>query len=148
MERQINNNHTQALNQAISDNNVIILGGDCGRRGEHVLNTVEQYNITTGQSTLVTRMNISRSGATSCVYNGDVMVVGGYDGHNGTDTIEIPLQSTLFAGKLLCKLSDHAAVCHDGKLYVIGGHNWSEGKMSDATHEILLTTPYTCTLLI
>ena len=98
-------------------------------------------------------INLTRTGSASCVYNGDVIVTGGFDGQTGTDLIEIlkmnqpPLRWTMFDGKLPAKLSVHDVTVYQDKLYIIGGYNWSEHKTSDAIYELSLAPPYTVKLL-
>jgi N-acetylneuraminic acid mutarotase len=98
-------------------------------------------------------MNLPRSGSASCVYNGDVIVAGGFDGQAATDLIEIlkmnqhRLQWTMFDGKLPAKLSDHDVTVYQDKLYTIGGYNGNKKKTSDAIYELSLAPPYTVKLL-
>ena len=153
----VNNNGAQAIDPAVPDNNqdIIVLGGRCGPGMDYVLNTAEKLNIVMveGKSTLLPRMNIARVASASCVYNGDVIVAGGYNGKAGTDSIEIlktnqhPLRWTMFDGKLPVKLTAHVVTVYQDKLYIIGGHNWNEVKTSDAIYELSLAPPYTVKLL-
>jgi hypothetical protein len=151
----VNNNGAQAIDPAVPDNNqdIIILGGWCGPGVKSVSNTVKKYSIVDGKSTQLPRMNLARAASASCVYNGDVIVAGGWDGQDGTDLIEIlkmnqhPLRCTVFDGKLPAKLSDHDVTVYQDKLYIIGGYNWNENKTSDAIYELSLTPPYTVKLL-
>ena len=98
-------------------------------------------------------MNIARAAPASCVYNGDVVITGGFDGKDGTDSIEIlkmnqhPLRWTMFDGKLPIKLSSHVVIVYQDKLYVVGGYNRSERKVYDCIYELNLTPPHTSKLL-
>jgi N-acetylneuraminic acid mutarotase len=98
-------------------------------------------------------MNLARAESASCVYNGDVIVVGGWVGQGGTDLIEVlkmnqlPLQWTMFDGKLPAKLSGHDVTVYQDKLYITGGHNWNKQKTSDAIYKLSLAPPYTVKLL-
>ncbi|CAB4025549.1 actin-binding IPP-like [Paramuricea clavata] len=89
-------------------------------------------------------MNLARAESASCVYNGDVIVTGGWVDQNGTDLIEIlkmnqhPLRWTMFDGKLPPKLSAHDVTVYQDKLYIIAGDNWNENKPSDAIYELSL----------
>ena len=151
----VNNNGAQAKDPAFPDNNqdIIILGGRCGGKRDDVLKTVEKYNIVEGKSTQLPLMNLARVASASCVYNGDVIVAGGFDGQAGTDVIEIlkmnqhPLRWTMFDGKLPVKLSAYDVTVYQDKLYIIGGYNWNEKKASDAIYELSLAPPYTVKLL-
>ena len=152
----VNNNGAQAIDPAVPDNNqnIIILGGRKGHTGkDNVLNTVEKYNIVEGKSTQLPGMNLARENSASCVYNGDVIVAGGWGGQDSTDSIEIlkmnqhPLRWTMFDGKLPVKLYSHDVTVYQDKLYITGGINWTEKKTSDAIYELSLVPPYTVKLL-
>jgi hypothetical protein len=153
--KNVNNNGAQAVGLAVPANNqdIIILGGEYGPAMDMILNTVEKFNIAEGTSTELPPMNLARTESASCVYNGDVIVAGGWDGQDGTDLIEIlkmnqhPLRWTMFDGKLPVKLTDHDVTVYRDKLYIIGGHNWNENKTSDAIYELSLAPPYTVKLL-
>jgi hypothetical protein len=151
----VNNNGAQAIDSAVPDNNqdIIILGGRHASENEDISKTVEKYSIVEGKSTQLPQMNLARGASASCVYNGDVIVAGGYDGQDGTDLIEIlkmnqhPLRWTMFDGKLPVKLSLHDVTVYQNKLYIIGGYNWTKNKTSDAIYELALRPPYTVKLL-
>jgi hypothetical protein len=151
----VNNNGAKAIDPAVPDNNqdIIILGGSNAPGVKKISKTVEKYSIVEGKSTLLPGMNLARAESASCVYNGDVIVAGGWDGQAGTDLIEIlkmnqpPLRWTMFDGKLPVKLSAHDVTVYQDKLYIIGGYNWNEHKTSDAIYELSLTPPYTVKLL-
>ena len=153
--RNVNNNGAQAIDPAVPDNNqdIIILGGYNAPGLKTVSNTVEKYNIVEGKSTQLPGMNLARAESASCVYNGDVIVAGGWAGQAGTDLIEIlkmnqhPLRWTMFDGKLPAKLFGHDVTVYQDKLYITGGHNWNEKKTSDAIYELSLAPPYTVKLL-
>ena len=153
--KNVNNNGAQAVGPSVPANNqdIVILGGRCGRGNDKILNTVEKFNIAEGTSTELPPMNLPRSGSASCVYNGDVIVAGGFDGQDGTDSIEIlkmnqhPLRWTMVDGKLSVKLTGHDVTVYQDKLYIIGGHNENENKPSDAIYELSLAPPYTVKLL-
>jgi N-acetylneuraminic acid mutarotase len=147
----VNNNAAQAIEPAVPDNNqdIIILGGFYAQQS--VSKTVKKYNII--KSTPLPRMNLPRAGSASCVYNGNVIVTGGWDGEVANDFIEIlkmnqhPLQWTMFDSKLPVMLFGHDVTVYQDKLYIIGGYNWNEMKTSDAIYELSLAPPYTVKLL-
>ena len=151
----VNNNAAQAIEPAVPDNNqdIIILDGYYAQGSDSMSKTVEKYNIVEGKSTQLPGINLTRTGSASCVYNGDVIVTGGFDGQTGTDLIEIlkmnqhPLRWTMFDGKLPVKLSGHDVTVYQDKLYITGGENWNEKKTSDAIYELSLAPPYTVKLL-
>jgi hypothetical protein len=152
--RNINNNGAQALDPPVPVNNqdIIILGGYYAP-GINVSNTVEKFNLVEGKSSQLPKLNHPRVSSASCVYNGDVIVTGGFDGLNGTDSIEIikinqdPLRWMMFDGKLPVKLTDHDVVVYQGKLYVMGGYNWTENKTNDNIYELSIIPPHTTKLL-
>ena len=170
MKRQLEK-VTTMINQALQGNNlndgakandpallvknqdIIIFGGWYAPGEESVSNTAETFNIVEGKSTQLP-MNIARVASASCVYNGDVIVTGGYDGKHGTDLIETLkmnqhlLRWTIFDGKLPVKLSAHVVIVYQDKLYVVGGYNFSEGKVSVHIYELTITPPYTSKLLV
>jgi N-acetylneuraminic acid mutarotase len=153
--RNTNNNAAQALDPPVPVNSqdIIILGGFNAPGAESVSNTVEKFNILEGKSTQLPKLNHPRARSATCVYNGDVIITGGYDGQDGTDSIEIlkmnqdPLRWVMFDGKLPVKLSSHDVVVYQGKVYVIGGYNWSEMKTNDNIYELSIIPPYTAKLL-
>jgi N-acetylneuraminic acid mutarotase len=150
-----NNDGAQAIDPAVPDNNqdIIILGGFNASGIRSISKTVEKYSIVEDKSTQLPGMNLARASSASCVYNGDVIVAGGYDGQAGTDSIEIlkmnqhPLRWTMFDGKLPAKLTGHDVTVYQDKLYITGGKNWNENKTSDSIYELSLAPPYTVKLL-
>ena len=146
----------QALDQTVpvKSKDIIILGGYYAQGTENVSNTVEEYNIEKTKLSDLPQMNHPRTESASCVYKRDVIVAGGYVGKDATDTIEIlkmnqdPLRWTIFDVKLPVKLSKYVVIVHKDKLYIIGGHNWSEVKTSDGIYELSLVPPYTVKRLI
>jgi N-acetylneuraminic acid mutarotase len=153
--RNVNNNGAQAIDPAVPDNNqdiIIILGGYNAPGFKNISKTVEKYNIVEGKSTQLPGMNLARTSSASCVYNGDVIVAGGFNGRAATDSIEIlemnhPLGWTMFDGKLPVELYAHDVTVYQDKLYIIGGFNRSESKTSDAIYELSLAPPYIVKLL-
>ena len=151
----VNNNGAQAIDPAVPDNNqdIIILGGYTAPGIQSVSKTVEKYSIVEDKSIQLPGMNLARARSASCVYNGDVIVTGGYVGQACTDLIEIlkmnqhPLRWTMFDGKLPTRLSAHDVTVYQDKLYITGGHNWTKQKTSDAIYELSLAPPYTVKLL-
>jgi hypothetical protein len=149
--RNINNNGAQALDPPVPVDNqdIIILGGFYAPGDKSISNTVEKFNIAEGKSTRLPKLNHPRASSASCVYNGDVIVTGGHNGQDGTDSIEIlkinlhPLRWIMFDGKLPVKLSAHDVIVYQDKLYVMGGYNCNENKINDNTYELSVIPPYT-----
>ena len=150
-----NNGRAKAIDPVvpIKNQDIIIVGGWNAPGLISVSNTADTFNIVEGKSTQLLSMNIARAQSASCVYNGDVIITGGFDGKDHTNSIEIlkmnqhPLRWTTFDGKLPVKLSYHVVIVYQDKLYVVGGENWSERKASDRIYELTLTPPYTSKLL-
>ena len=106
--RNVNNNGAQVLDPPVPVNHqdIIIPDGWCAPGLESVLNTIENFNSAEGKSTQLPKLNHPRACSASCVYNCDVIVPGGFDGQDGTDSIEIlkiyqdSLRLMMFDGKL------------------------------------------------
>ena len=151
----VNKYVAQAIDPAVPDNNqdIIILGGYYAPGDKTVSKTVEKFDIVEGKSTQLPGLNFARGESASCVYNGDVIVAGGWDGQDGTDLIEIfkinqhPLRWTMFDAKLPVKLSRHIILVYQDTIIVIGGYNWTNNKTSDAIYKLALVSPYTVKLL-
>ena len=147
----VNNNDAQATVPRVFVNNqyIIILGGRYAPGVDKVSNTVEKFNIAEEERKDLPPMNKPRGESASCVHNGDVIVTGGFDGQDGTDSIEIlkmtqhPLRWTMFRGKLAVKTQGHAVIIYENKLYTFGGLNWNEKKTSDMIYELDLVCPST-----
>ena len=158
--RNVNNSGVQAtlqttlaMNPADNNQDIIIIGGRFGSENDMLLNTVEKFNIAERKSTELPPMNIPRVASASCVNNGDAIVTGGWDGQDVHDSIEIlnmnqqPLQWKMLQRKLPFKLYSHSVTVHHNNMYVVGGHNRNENRISDAIYELSLTPPYTVKLL-
>ena len=149
----LNNDSAQAIDQTVpvKSHDIIIVGGFYAPGEGSFSDTIEKYNMEEGKSSDLPQMNRPRGESASCVYKGDVIVTGGHDGKDGTDTIEMnqdPLRWIMFDGKLPVKLSGHVAIVYKDKLYAIGGYNWNERKTSDGIYELSLVPPYTFKLAI
>ena len=113
-----NNGGAEAVDPAVSarNHNIIIVGGRHAHRSDGVSKTAEIFNAAEGISTQLPPLNHARTASASCVYNGNVIVTGGFDGNDRTDSIEIlkmrhrPLRWTMFDGKLPVKLSCHVVM--------------------------------------
>ena len=64
----------------------IVIGG-LNNTGE--LETVERYDLRVKKIEYVAEMNERRSGASAAAHDGKIYVVGGYNGDNHLDTIEM-----------------------------------------------------------
>ena len=91
----------------------------------------------------VSAMNENHSGASSCIYQDQLFVVGG----QGTETIEtldlkeLPLKWGKFRGKLPYTYDDHQTVVYQQRVFHIGGYRWRGGGYSNVISELQLTSP-------
>ena len=135
-------------NFSSSNKEIIIMGG--GEDVKVFKKSVSIFTPANGTYAELPPMNRPRSSASSCVYNNDVIVAGGWDGKYIFDTIEILSINqdlprwTISNGRLPAKLLGHVLKVYKEKLLVIGGfHNTA----SNEIHELALDKPYTPTLL-
>ena len=141
----------KAASPLIAQRPIIIIGGR-GQDGQS-LSSVEGYIFLEGRWIELPAMNTPRSFMSSVVVGNEIVVSGGDTGPVITDTIEVlnlaetPLQWKISRARLPVPLSAHQTVVYDGKLIVIGGHDFDEGRNSDKIYEVLLTPPYTSRIL-
>ena len=119
--------------------------------GGYRCKSVEVFNMATKTWRPLSETNECRCGASSVLYQGHMIVTGGYsrlqylasveelnlaqqDGHWVESQFKLPAPST-----------DHACVVYQNKLLFIGGH--AGGNAYDTIHEIQLTPPYTSRML-
>ncbi len=133
---------------------VVIAGGHSrGRR----LNSVEMFSLSTQTWTPLQPMRECRSGASSVVYNNQVVVTGGYGNNSSTKSME-RLSTNAVQGdqsitwekltaKLPRRLHGHCSVVNKGRLIVIGGYDVDKDACSDSITEVSLVPPYTTKLL-
>jgi hypothetical protein len=153
--RNMNNNGALALDPPVpvNEKDIIILGGWYALGAKSVSNTVEKFNTVGEKSTQLPQLNHPRAESASCVYNGDIIITGGHDGQDGTDSFEIlkinqdPLRWVMLDGKLPVKLFSHDVIVYQGKLYIVGGYNASEKKTTDNIYQLSIIPPYTAKLL-
>ena len=132
-----------------SNKEIIIMGGWDANK---VKKSVGIFNPGNGKYSELPPMNTPRFGASSCVYNSDVIVAGGTDGKHHLDSIEILRINqglprwTISNGRLPAKLMGHVLKVYQEKLLVIGGLDDTD-KVSNEIHELALDKPYTPTLL-
>ena len=141
----------KATSPLIAQRPIIIIGGR-GQDGQS-LRSVEGYIFLEGRWIELPAMNTPRSFMSSVVVGNEIVVSGGDTGDAITDTIEVlnlaetPLQWKISPARLPAPLSAHQTVVFEGKLIVIGGHDFNEGRNSDKIYEVLFTPPYTSRIL-
>ena len=121
--------------------NIIVAGG-------YGHDSVEMFNWRQRTWSPLQSMPKQRRGATSFVYNDQVVIAGGW---NVDDMIRMnvdphPDLSTHWSDcpmKLPAKLARHSSVLYQDKLMVTGGHDGNTGGTSDKIHEVQVVTPHT-----
>ena len=133
---------------------VVVAGGhNTGNR----LNSVEMFSLSTQKWTPLQPMRECRSGASSVVYNNQVVVMGGF-GNNGPiksmeslSTSAVQADQSITWEKLNVKLPrllrGHCSAVYNGRLIVIGGYDDDKCACSDSITEVSLVPPYTTKLL-
>ena len=133
---------------------VVIAGGyNKGRRS----NSVEMFSLSTQTWTPLQPMRECRSGASSVVYNNQVVVTGGYGNNGPTKSMERLSTNTVQADQSIIwekltaelpgRLHGHCSVVYQGRLIVIGGYDEDKHACSDSITDLSLVPPYTTKLL-
>ncbi len=123
---------------------IVVVGG-------HNRKSVEVFNMATKTWRPLSEMNECRGGASSVVYQGHMIVIGGRSGFQSLASVEelnLAEQDghwVVSQFKLAAPSQDHACVVYQNKLMLIGGY--ASGRVYDTIHEIQLTPPYTSRLL-
>ena len=131
---------------------VVVAGGqnDAGR-----LNSVEMFSLSTGTWTQLQPMKECRSGASSVVYNNQVIVTGGL-GKNGAmksmerlSTNAVHARQSMSWEKLELPelLFGQCSVVYNGRLMVIGGHDRGKNEISASISEVSLVSAHTTKVL-
>ena len=134
---------------------VVVAGGE---NGGHGLNSVEMFSLSSQTWIQLQPMRNRRSGASSTVYNNQVVVFGGRGSIGGiaksieslpTDAIHTDHSITWekLTAELPGRLSGHCSVVYNGRLMVIGGYDADQRAYSDSITEISLIPSYTTELL-
>ena len=123
--------------------NIIIAGG-------YENNSVEMFNWRQRTWSPLQSMPKKRWGATSFVYNNEVVIAGGYcNGYVVDDMIrmnvgpfpDLSIHWSECPLKLPAKMAYHSSILYDNKLMVTGGRD--HGATSDKIHEVQVVPPYT-----
>ena len=133
---------------------VVIAGG---QNRDGVLNSVEMFSLSTQTWTPLQSMKEYRSGASSVVYNNQVVVTGGFGNNGCTKSMERLSTSAVkgdqsitwekFTAELPGRLRGHCGVVYKGRLIVIGGFDDDKRTCYDSITEVSLVPPYTTKLL-
>ena len=144
MEGNIKENARQVRNAPNGDRENIIVAGGVS------INSVEMFNWRRRTWSRLQSMPKKRRGATSFVYNNQVVVAGGYcvgpgylDGMIGMNVHPHPDLSKHWSDcpvKLPAKLRFHSSVLYNDTLMITGGHDGNA--TSDKIHEVQIVPPY------
>ena len=145
MDGKIEENARKVRNAPSGDRENIIVAGGSGD------DSVEMFNLRQRTWSPLQSMAKKREGATSFVYNNQVVIAGGYhyqSGHlndmtrmNVDPLPDLSIHWSECPVKLPAKLAYHSSVLYNDKLMVTGG---SDGNgTSDKIHEVQVVPPYT-----
>ena len=145
LDDKIEENARKARNASSGEReNIIVAGG-------HRNDSVEMFNWRERTWSLLQSMPKKRQGATSFVYNNQVVIAGGFCAGSGyvDDMIKMnvdphPDLSTHWSEcpvKLPTKMEWHSSVLYSDKLMVTGGYDGNA--TSDKIHEVQVVPPYT-----
>ena len=145
MEDNIKENARKVRNAPRSDRENIIVAGGAGN------DSVEMFNWRQKTWSPLQSTPKNRYGATSFVYNNQVVIAGGHCGGSGyvDDMIRMNVDSHPDLSihwsechvKLPAKLAYHSSVLYDDKLMVTGGYDGNA--TSDRIYEVQVVPPYT-----
>ena len=137
-----------------TDPKVVIAGGE--NNGVE-LNSVEMFSLSTQTWTPLQPMKECRGGASSVVYNNQVVVTGGLDNDGRTKSMERLSTNAVHADQSITwkkhtaelpgHLEGHCSVVYNGRLIVIGGYDADKGVCSVGITEVSLVPPCTTKLL-
>ena len=145
MDGKIEENARKVSGPSGDRENIIVAGG-------YGNDSVEMFNWRQRTWAPLQSMPKERWGATSFVYNNQVVIAGGCcDGNYVGYMIRMnvdphPDLSTHWSGfpvKVPGKLANHSSVLYQDKLMVTGGLNGNTGRTSDKIHEVQVVPPYT-----
>ena len=123
--------HRQGLSSVVSDNHIFVSGGFAGGRNwiksvEKILNAIQVNQSTTWENAPV-ELPARLVGHRSVIYNGQLIVIGGYDNHkkaNSDSITEISLVPP-YTNKLLATMPQtrcsHGVAIFDDKILIVGG---------------------------
>ena len=145
VDGKIEENARKVRNAPSGDRENIIVAGGLGN------DSVEMFNWRQRTWSPLQSMPKKREGATSFVYNNQIVVAGGYCAGSGyvDDMIrmnvdplpDLSMHWSECPMKLSAKLAYHSSVLYDDKLMVTGGHDGNT--TSDKIHEVQVVPPYT-----
>ena len=145
MEEKKEENARKVRNAPSGDRENIIVAGGYGS------DSVEMFNWRQRTWSQLQSMSMKRWGATSFVYNNQVVIAGGHCGGSGfvDDVIgmkvdpqpDLSIHWSECPVKLPAELAFHSSVLYDDKLMVTGGCDGNDA--SDKIHEVQVVRPYT-----
>ncbi len=133
----------------------VVIAGGLNEGGN--LNSVEMFSLSAQTWTPLQPMRECRGGASSVVYNNQVVVMGGFGNNGYTKSMESLSTSAVQADQSITwekltaelpgRLMGHCSVVYNGRLILIGGHDGYKSGHSDSITEVSLVPPYTTKLL-
>ena len=140
MDGKIEENARKVSGPSGDRENIIVAGGLEN-------DSVEMFNWRQRTWSPLQSMPKKRHGATSFVYNNQVVIAGGWcDDMIRMNVDPHPDLSTHWSDcpmKLPAKLTYHSSVLYQDKLMVTGGHDGNTGGTSDKIHEVQVVPPHT-----
>jgi gas vesicle protein len=140
---------SQATCSSDTRENIFLAGGEWGWRCVKNKST-ECFNW--ADETWTVLNSAGRAYACSFLYQGQMVVAGGYDSFGKrTNTMKcLNVADTTatwkdFAVNLPFKFSNHKVICHNDRLFLSGG--WIPERCSDAVYEVQLVPPYSSKML-
>ena len=134
--------------QQLIKRNIIIAGGE----NKKAINSVEIFSWTEKTWTLLKPMSKRRSRASAVTYKSEVIISGGYEGRNLTDTMEtsscdVSVEWKISAVKLPEVCRGHATDIYKDSLILSGGEMGNGSDTSNKIYEISLIPPYSTKVL-
>ena len=133
----------------------VVIAGGLNNGG--ILNSAEMFSLPIRTWTPLKPMKECREGASSVVYNNQVVVTGGFGKICRTKSMErlstnaVQADQSITWEKLTAelpgRLQGHCSVVYKGRLIVIGGFDADKHALSDSITEVSLVPPYTTKLL-
>ena len=133
---------------------IVIAGGKNKNGG---LNSAEMFRPSNRSWIQLQPLKNSRSGASSVIYNNQLLIIGSNLSLGGNKSLEkISLSAAQaapslvwenFPAELPSPIHGHCSVVYDGRLIIIGGYDGAKKVCSDNITEVSLVPPYTSKLL-
>ena len=159
VEMQNSNQSSQATCSSVARENIFVAGGHHKQGGRNVKNKSTEYFNWADQTWTLLDSAVFEGRFYSCsfLYQGQMVVAGGSDGNNKTNTMKClniadPVATWKdFAVNLPVKCFRHKVINHNDQLFMSGGHvestDGGQTVRSDAVYEVQLVPPYSSKML-